>query len=75
MEAALSDVILLGTADQVQLAVQAANHLVAGRVLRVRKDAAAREAVVEAAGRAAVPKDWAPASAELALGRHAEPDQ
>ncbi|MET0542812.1 MAG: hypothetical protein ABWZ88_13770, partial [Variovorax sp.] len=31
VEAALSDVILLGTADQVQLAVAAANDLVAGR--------------------------------------------
>ncbi|MES2940225.1 MAG: hypothetical protein V4864_21275 [Pseudomonadota bacterium] len=31
VEAALSDVILLGTADQVQLAVRAANDLVAGR--------------------------------------------
>ncbi|WP_313073472.1 hypothetical protein [Melaminivora sp.] len=31
VEAALSDVILLGTAEQVQLAVQAANAMVAGR--------------------------------------------
>ena len=31
VEAALSDVILLGTADQVQLAVEIANDLVAGR--------------------------------------------
>ena len=33
VEAALSDVILLGTADQVRLAVQAANDMVAGRAI------------------------------------------
>ena len=33
VEAALSDVILLGTAEQVRLAVQAANDMVAGRAI------------------------------------------
>jgi uncharacterized membrane protein YgcG len=33
VEAALSDVILLGTQDQVRLAIQAANDMVAGRVV------------------------------------------
>lgn len=33
VEAALSDVILLGTADQVRLAVQAANDLLQGRII------------------------------------------
>jgi type II secretory pathway pseudopilin PulG len=33
VEAALSDVMLLGTADQVRLAVQAANDMVAGRTV------------------------------------------
>lgn len=35
VEAALSDVILLGTEDQVRLAAQAANDMVAGRPVRV----------------------------------------
>ena len=35
VEAALSDVILLGTQEQVRLAVQAANEMVAGRAVHV----------------------------------------
>lgn len=60
VEAALSDVILLGTEDQVRLAVQAAQDMVAGRVVLVGPLVASlRGFIREALDLAPVPADLA----------------
>ncbi|MDN4587413.1 hypothetical protein DBA29_02735 [Xenophilus aerolatus] len=60
VEAALSDVILLGTEEQVRLAVQAAQDMVAGRVVLVGPLVASlRGFIREALDLAAVPADLA----------------
>ena len=60
VEAALSDVILLGTPEQVRLAVQAANDMVAGRTVQTAALAVSlRTFIREVLGLDAVPADVA----------------